>query len=224
MKLPARIRQFHPAWGCAISAGVLLLRLDSLAWLTTSASLLPLGGDMYFYNDWARRILQGHATEHLAFYGLPGYAYLLALVYRVFGYNPFAPGLAQCLLDAGTAVLIYWLTLITLHARRAQSVRAGDTGTSEKIAAALAAAGWAFFVPAQAYSIILMPTAWFVFAFWLIIWRIVRPGAAWTAVEAGLIGLLIGITATDVANILLLVPLALAAVMFERVSDDCIAW
>jgi tetratricopeptide (TPR) repeat protein len=224
MKLPARIRQFHPGWACAIFAGVLLLRLDSLAWLTTSASLLPPGGDMHFYNDWARRILQGHATEHLAFYGLPGYAYLLALVYRVFGYNPFAPGLAQCLLDAGTAVLIYWLTLITLHARRAQSVRDGDTGTSEKIAAALAAAGWAFFVPAQAYSIILMPTAWFVFAFWLIIWRIVRPGAAWTAVEAGLIGLLIGITATAVANILLLVPLALAAVMFKRVSDDCIAW
>ena len=62
---------------------------------------------MSFYNDWAQRILQGLWTDHLTFYGLPGYAYLLALLYKIFGYGPFMPGLLQAGLDAGTATLLY---------------------------------------------------------------------------------------------------------------------
>ena len=42
---------------------------------------LPEHGDMKFYSDWARRIAAGTWTDHQAFYGLPGYAYWLALIY-----------------------------------------------------------------------------------------------------------------------------------------------
>ncbi len=50
---------------------------------------------MHFYNAWALRILRGEWTNHYAFYGLPGYPYLLAGIYKAFGYSPFLPGFLQ---------------------------------------------------------------------------------------------------------------------------------
>ena len=75
----------------------------------------------------------------------------------------------------------------------------------------IAALGWAFFVPAQAYSVVLMPTAWFVFIFWFVVWRIVRKNATLSALEFFLLALLIGLTATAVATVLAIVPLLIAA-------------
>src|SRR5437773_10123434 len=97
--------------GHLIFLGVFLLRLGAVLRLTHSSLLLPSRGDMHFYNDWARDILQGQFTQPLAFYGLPGYAYLLAFLYKLFGENPFVPGLIQVGVDAGMAVLIYQICL-----------------------------------------------------------------------------------------------------------------
>ena len=119
---------------------------------------------MHFYDDWAQRILNGQLTDHLAFYGLPGYAYLLAALYKIVGYGPFIPALLQALLDAGTAMLIYKVSV---------GIFSGTGLRRAQIAGVLAAAGWAFFVPAQTYAVILMPTAWALFIFWLILWRII---------------------------------------------------
>ena len=69
---PFHLRPAHYVFG-----GVLLIRVVVLARLTASPYLLPTRGDMHFYDDWAQRILNGQLTDHLAFYGLPGYAYLL---------------------------------------------------------------------------------------------------------------------------------------------------
>ncbi len=88
-------------------AAALAVRLWGLLRLTHSPLLLPSQGDMHFYHNWAREILRGHAEQPMAFYGLPGYPYLLAFLYRIFGENPFVPGLLQAAIDAGTAVLIY---------------------------------------------------------------------------------------------------------------------
>src|SRR6185436_9277260 len=74
---------------------VLVLRLFGLVRLTESQFLFPDAGDMQFYNDWALRILGGHWTDHMAFYGLPLYAYLLAAIYWVCGHNPFVPAFLQ---------------------------------------------------------------------------------------------------------------------------------
>ena len=93
--------RFSLGLGHSIFAGVFALRLSTLLGLTHSALLLPSRGDMHFYNDWARDILQGQFTQPLAFYGLPGYAYLLAFLYKLFGDNPFVPGLIQAGVDAG---------------------------------------------------------------------------------------------------------------------------
>jgi len=195
--------------GHLVFTAVFALRCWVLLRLTRSPLLLPSRGDMHFYNDWARQILSGHFTQPLAFYGLPGYAYLLAFLYRLFGENPFIPGLLQAALDAGTALLIYEIC------RHVFTPAKPATIPNSRAIGVIAALGWAFFIPAQAYSAVLMPTAWFVFVFWLVVWHVVRSEAAPGALECFVLALLIGLTATAVATILAVVPLVLAALLFR---------
>ena len=161
---------------------------------------------MHFYDEWAQRILAGQLTDHQAFYGLPGYAYLLAALYRLSGYNPFVPGLLQALLDAGTAVLVYKISI---------RLFGGVSTRVAQNAGIVAALGWAFFVPAQTYAVILMPTALVVFVFWFVVWWLVRGDAAPGKLCALTLGLLIGITATTIATILFLLPLVVGAVLIK---------
>jgi hypothetical protein len=229
VKIFQRIRGYSPGPATYLFAGVLLLRLLILARLTASPFLLPNRGDMYFYNDWALRILRGELTDHLAFYGLPGYAYLLAFLYKIAGYNPFVPAFLQAALDAGTAVLIYRIALRVFPAAESPiSPRTGPWSfivTREReIVSFLAALGWAFFVPAQAYSVILMPTVWLVFVFWFVVWRIVRKDSGPTPKECLLLGMLVGLTAMAVATILFLMPLVLAALFLKRPANNGELW
>ncbi|PYJ82824.1 MAG: hypothetical protein DME73_04045 [Verrucomicrobia bacterium] len=191
--------------GHLIFLGVFLLRLGAVLRLTHSSLLLPSRGDMHFYNDWAKDILHGQFSQHLAFYGLPGYAYLLAFLYKFFGENPFVPSFLQAGIEAGVAVLIYQICFRVLD-----SV-ASTLFVNTRLVGLFAALGWAFFAPAQAYSVVLMPTTWFVFVFWFVVWRIVRGTGAPGVAECFLLALLIGLTATAVATVLAVVPLIFAA-------------
>ena len=152
-----------------VFAAVLLVRLFVLGRLAGSAFLLPTRGDMHFYDDWAQKIVDGQLTDHHAFYGLPGYAYLLAGLYRLCGYGPYVPELLQALLDAGTALLLYKISV---------ALAPQPNGRRGQIAGLMAAAVWAFCVPAQTYAAVLMPTAWFIFVFWFILWRIIKSQSA----------------------------------------------
>ena len=193
---------------------VLALRLYGLANLTESLFLLPSAGDMHFYDDWALRILRGNWTDHMAFYGLPLYAYLLAAIYWVCGHNPFVPAFLQACLDAGTAVLLYKLGA-AVFATSAGEKSLSDSAPRGKIIGLLAAIGWACFQPAQGYSIILMPTAWLVFVFWFVVWQIVKRQQAPSLWTLALMGVLMGFTAMGIATILFLVPLLLAALFLR---------
>ncbi len=196
--------------------GVFVFRLFALTKLTGSQFLLPNAGDMQFYNDWALRILYGNWTEHTAFYGLPLYAYLLAGIYKVCGYSPFMPGLLQAGLEGGTAVLLYKLSTLVFAG-------SGDSGKEKalgglrrgEVIGILAAVGWAFFQPAQGYSIIVMPTTWLVFVFWFVVWRVVKRKQAPAWWELFLLGTLMGFTAMGIATILFLVPLVIGALFFR---------
>ncbi|MEY2602023.1 MAG: hypothetical protein QOJ36_1342 [Verrucomicrobiota bacterium] len=206
--------RFSLGLGHLIFFGVFVLRLWALVRLTHSSLLLPIRGDMHFYNDWARAILHGQFTQHLAFYGLPGYAYLLAFLYKLFGENPFVPGVLQAGLDAGTAAVIYRICLrIFASVRSTSSTSNLAHQANARLIGLFAAFGWALCVPAEAYSIVLMPTAWFVLVFWFVVWRVVRNDEAPNATECFLDALLIGITATAVATILAVVPLLLGALL-----------
>jgi tetratricopeptide (TPR) repeat protein len=192
-----------------IFAFVFLVRIIALARLSSSPLLLPSSGDMHFYDEWARQILQGRLTDGVAFYGLPLYAYLLALLYKLFGFSPFVPGFLQACLDAGTATLLYKISLRIFRDN-------GDIGPFRAQAIGLLAAlGWAFFVPAQAYAAILMPTTWAVFIFWFVVWQIIKNDEAPSPLRCLACGALIGLAATGVATILFLLPLLIAAVILK---------
>src|SRR5205823_8987752 len=62
---------------------------------------------------------------------------------------------------------------------------------------------------------ILMPTAWVVFIFWLILWRIISRKNAPEEWEALTLGLLVGLTATAIATILFLIPLLIGAILLK---------
>jgi hypothetical protein len=199
-----------------VFAGVLLVRIVVLARLSASAFLLPMRGDMHFYDRWAQRILHGQLTDHLAFYGLPLYAYWLALIYKLAGYGPFVPALLQAAIDAATAVIIYQLGVRVFSRPGEQSRDVADEPSNRikpgQFVGAAAALGWAFFLPAQTYAAILMPTVWLVFAFWFVTWRIVRSSGAPGQRESLLIGALIGFVAMAVATILFVLPLLISAI------------
>jgi len=223
------VRRFSP-WGhCLLFAAVLALCICTLVRLANSPLLLPLRGDMQFYNDWAQRILRGEISGTFAFYGLPGYAYLLAFLYKILGYNPFIPGLLQAGLNAGIAVLIYQMSVAILTASGRTAL--GSTSTLSRFTnrnharavGVIAALSWAVFVPAQSYAVILMPTIWFVFVFWFVVWRITRKDAVTTGKEHLLLGLLVGLTATAVAAILAIVPLIFAALLL-RIGINRSVW
>ncbi len=210
------------ALGGYVFAAVLCLRLIVLARLSGSSFLLPNSGDMQFYNDWARRILGGQWTDHHAFYGLPLYPYLLAFFYKLFGYNPFLPGLFQAALDAGTGLLLYKLAVKIFGTAASPKTSQVEADRSDLVSryrgqciGAMAALGWAFFLPEEAYSVILMPTAGMIFVFWFVTWEIVRRREMPVILMTFLLGLLIGITAMGVATVLFLVPLLLAAFFFK---------
>ena len=222
MSLPltrsGRISKFRSYWpeslgpGHYVFAAVFLVRLIVLIRLASSPLLLPSGSDMQFYNDWAKQILDGHWSDHRAFYGLPLYPFLLAILHRIFGYSPFAPGFFQASLEGGTAVLIYKIT-VRLIGDGALRPRKSATVTG-----ILAAAGWCFFVPAQAYSAILMPTAPAIFVFWLLVWQIVGTQDGLSRWRCLIVGLLLGFTAMGVATTLFLAPLLLAAIISRHNS------
>jgi tetratricopeptide (TPR) repeat protein len=213
-----RLGIFRKIWPASLGPGhyvfaaVLLFRLVALIRLASSPLLLPGGSDMQFYDDWAKQILHGHWTDHQAFYGLPLYPFLLALLYRIFGYGPFVSGFLQAALDAGTAGLIYKITT------RFMTPASGVASTAAKVTGILAAAGWCFFVPAEAYSVILMPTAGATFVFWVLVWQIVRTDSAPSTFRCFMSGLLLGVSAMGVATVLFLVPLFLAAIFLRRTN------
>ena len=201
-----------------IFLAVLLVRLVVLLRFSSSAFLLPSQGDMHFYNDWALRILRGELTDQKAFYGLPLYPYLLALLYKLAGYTPFVPALVQACADSGTAAILFRLA-VHLFGRSGEAPSAG-LGTrlgryrGEWIGFT-AAAAWCFYIPAQAYSVILMPTALAVFVFWFVVAQIVLRAEAPRPRIAFGFGLLIGFAAMGIATTLFLLPLYAGALLVK---------
>jgi hypothetical protein len=198
--------------GAAVFLFALLIRLMVLFRATGTPEFLPTQGDMKFYSDWAQRIAAGHWTDHRAFYGLPLYAYWLAAIYSVAGFQPYIAALFQVLAEAGTTLLIFKLAPCVF-------ARAGDAADARRAQwiGALAALGWVFFVPAEAYAAILMPTTYLIVAFWFVVWWVVKPRPGRPPLrEFFLLGLLAGFVAMMVANILFLIPLVIGAIFWRR--------
>jgi len=201
-----------PVWVFLAAFGVRLLVLIHFA---ASDNFLPLNGDMKFYNDWALRILHGQWTDHLAFYGLPGYPFFLAGIYAIAGYSPFVAGLLQSAADAGTGVILFQISREIFRSAPDAKMPTGFFANRPEIIGALAAMGWVFFQPAQTFSVILMPTSWLVLVFWgcvLVILRI-RTFSIWRPWLW--MGLGIGILTVMIATILFMIPLIIIAIILK---------
>jgi tetratricopeptide (TPR) repeat protein len=211
MQIPDSSRRLLSAPALWVFCITLIIRVLVLSRFAGTPFLVPKGDDMFFYHSWALRIMGGQWTDHHAFYGLPGYAFLLALAYLIVGIQPFVVGLLQVGVEALTSVVIY-----RLGCESFASVRTNLWAESHPIEAQwiaiLAAVGWAVFLPAQAFSIILMPTCWLVLAFWgCLLWLSrVRTDSLWKPWLG--VGVLIGFVAVFVATILFLWPIALASI------------
>ncbi len=163
---------------------------------------------MKFYSDWALRILGGHWTDGQAFYGLPGYAFFLAGIYALTGFNPYVVGLLQAGSEAMISVLIYKIATAVFANEKTNLRKAGVIG-------GVAALGWTFLQPAQAFSVVLMPTTWLVLAFWGCVYWIIKaePSSAWRPWLW--MGLLFGAVAMMIATVLFLIPLAIAGIWIK---------
>lgn len=204
----------HPllsSWALWVFIFALIIRLIVLARFADTPFLVPKGDDMYFYHSWAQRILGGEWTDHQAFYGLPGYAFFLALIYLIVGVQPFAIGLIQTVIGALTSVVIYRLGCETFALVRNDG-REHRENDSARVVSAIAAVGWAVFLPAQTFSVILMPTSWLVLIYWAcLLWLMrVRTDSIWRPWL--MMGLTIGFVAVFIATVLFLWPLVLTAI------------
>jgi hypothetical protein len=188
----------------------LCVRLVILSRLWSSPFSPVDQSDMRFYHEWALRILGGQWTDHQAFIAMPGYPFLLAMVYAVAGVHPWLAGVLSALSESCIAVTLFVL---------ARMVFGRETDRRGEWIGMITAAGWVFFTPAQAYSLVLMPTTYVILAFWLLVCWCVHakqrgadgnPLPFWQFLLAGT-G--IGITATIVATILFALPLVFAAAL-----------
>jgi len=204
-------RHFSPAqWLFLLTFTV---RLYVIVRLSAMPFFLPNGGDMKFYSDWGLKIAHGFLTDHQSFYGLPGYPFILGILFKILNYDRFwvsiVAGLIQALADATTALFIWKLSIEAFSGPdREEMPRA-------RLIGGIAAVGWAIYEPAQVFSAVLMPTAIAVAAFWYCVWELSRqrkkPFSVWAPWLP--IGILIGFETMIVATILFLVPLALAAII-----------
>ena len=185
----------------------LALRLITLARLYDSPYGLPLTSDMKFYADWGRRIAAGQWTDGHAFYAQPLYSYFLGAIFALAGFQPFWIGLIQALLDATTALLIFQI---------ASQVFADHPPRKRLWIASLAAAGWAFYVPAAAYCGLMIPTAFVTASWWFTVWWILRRSATARGTEWLGLAFLIGLAALISAATLVSLGLVLAAIVWQK--------
>jgi len=208
-----RLIRIVPA-AVAVFVGAFLFQFLVLNMVANSRHFLPDGDDMKFYNDWALRILGGQFTDGKAFYGLPGYAFALAGIYKASGGydHEFSPYLVAQIQAAFHALTATWLFLLGRRIFGGTGDREAGRGTTIGL---VAAAAWVAFTPAQVFSAILMPTAWVVCAFWGTVYWLVcthaRGSASWWRPWLW-IGLLAGFVAMMVATILMLLPLVVVAI------------
>ena len=184
---------------------IFVVRFLVLTRLTNSPYFIP-DGDAKFYTDWAFRIMHGQWTDHQAFYGLPGYAFLLAGIFSVGGFNPFLVGFIQAGVDGAIGVVMLQIAVLLLPGRRGL------------VAGGLVAVGWALFQPAQAFSAVLMPTIWLIFAFWGCVLWVMKENKPSLWYPWLPLGICVGLVSTTVATILFVLPLA-AAVMIVRLRS-----
>ena len=225
----SRYTRFTPL---AVFFVIFATRLLILIRFSQSPHFIPDGDDMKFYSDWALRITHGQwtdlkgaccslphpsitdgqSTDHQAFYGLPGYAFCLAVIYKLSGgLDPFAVGLLQAAFDAAIGTLLYQIARVAF-APQPHETDDRRAAARPVVIGLLSALLWMLYTPAQAFSLILMPTVWLVLAYYTCVYFAVKTSTStfwhpWLA-----LGIFVGGVTTLVATILFAIPLLLLSI------------
>ena len=188
-------------WMLAAILGVgLLLRLTYLLEVSRAPDFGMPRFEAQYHDYWARALLSGDWTpppnvtdpeiHHRPYFRPPGYPYFLSLVYRLAGLGYQWPRVAQMLMGLASCLLLY------------QLARAGFGSATALFAAALAAVYWIFiFFEAELMAVSLLV---------LLMLAALALAARWprglTAVDAAVVGLLIGLATLVRPNAAVLVP------------------
>lgn len=204
-----------------------LLRFFALSRLADSPYFLPKSSDMKFYSDWALHITNGQLTSGESFYGLPGYAYFLAAIFTLVGFDPFFVGVLQAAADGVTACFLCQIATVTFGETKKSSPSQTHCGSVSNgtLIGCLAGLAWAFYQPAQTFSIVLMPTSWLAMVFWGCIYWILKTRSQAVCRPWAAMGLLIGATSMVIATILFLLPIIIwaIAVRVQGAARKCAA-
>ncbi len=175
---------------------------------------------MRFYLDWGLRVAAGQWTDHQAFYGLPGYAYWLGAVLALSGGSVMGAclitGVLQAAAFAAVGTLVFLLTRDALLRVRPDQGTLSLSQEGAQTGGCIAAACWALFTPAQAFSVVLMPTIGFTLVFWGTVYFLMSHGSARPWWQWGLLGIAMGACSMFVAAVLFLTPLAIVRIILER--------
>ncbi len=180
-------------------------------------------GDMKFYHDWAVNLASGIADPHESFYGLPGYAYLLAGIYAVTGVQVWVPLILQMVSEGLIAILILKIARLAWPADPTSIANSSSIWVWQDpgfLIGMLGGVAWAFCEPAQGFSIILMPTTYAVLTLWGAVWFYLKwKQGKFPDWAFGIVGLICGISAMMVATILSFIPV-LAGMVLIRCGRD----
>ena len=189
------------------------LRVFALSRFGATPYAEPASGDMAFYAEWAQRIARGELTDFRAFYGQPLYAYLLGAIFSITGFEPLLISAIQAVLDALTSVLLYQIALLAFPdvPRRAAAI------------GVVAAAGWALFLPAATYSLLLIPASWLALGWWFSVWWLLRRSADARITEWFLVAAGVGAVTMISATVLFAVPLFLTRAAGRRSAPAALA-
>lgn len=105
----ARLRAIWPAaiFGVALSVNVLYLHQAAQSPFFRTPVI-----DSGLHDQWAAEIIAGRGAERIPYYKPPGYPYLLALAYRIFGQDPVVAYGSQALTSALSCVLLFYLAKV----------------------------------------------------------------------------------------------------------------
>lgn len=104
--LPALWRE-HWRAAVLLSGLALAVRVLLLLEIARTPYLEVANIDSDSYHRWAVEIANGHWLPTRTFYQSPFYAYYLAVLYKLFGVNPWAPRLSQIVIGSLSPVFLY---------------------------------------------------------------------------------------------------------------------
>jgi len=160
--------------------------------------------DGFDYDGLTTRLIEGKGYVNddgeITAFRAPGYPYFLAAIYSAFGHHFIAVRIVQCLLDAVSIVVVFFIARLIFNRRVA-------------IISAVIFAVYPLFVYTASTF---FPTTIFIFLVSVAMFLILSIEEKQTLFKAVLLGVVLGLAVLTVPTVLAFVPFALAWILFRK--------